>query len=297
MRNDTLDLRRRLEANTPLVVPGCYDTLSALIAAKSGFEAVLVSGFGVSASLLGMPDVELYTESDMVDVVRRVCSRVSVPVFADADNGYGNAINVMKTVKDFESAGASAVTIEDQQSPKQCPLLNNRPLLIPIDEAVGKIKAAVAARRTRNMLIVARTDAVDSQEVLQRALAYSAAGADAIKLISPAIKSLDILKTVRQQTGKPLMVANLGWLSSINATDLNGVVDIITHPLLALKSAATAVKNNLQALKDGACPGIAAQFPTTPMSQTSLEQLLDLDEIRTLEARYLVPSDPLSSNT
>lgn len=296
MKSDTLDLRRRLEANTPLVVPGCYDTLSALIAAKSGFEAVLVSGFGVSASLLGMPDVELYTESDMVDVVRRVCARVTVPVFADADNGYGNAINVMKTVKDFESAGAAAVTIEDQQSPKQCPLLNNRPLLIPIDEAIGKIRAAVAARHTRGMLIIARTDAVDSQEVVERAMAYSAAGADAIKLISPAIKSLDILRTVRQKTGKPLMVANLGWLNSINTTNLNGIVDIITHPLLALKSAATAVRDNLQALKGGADPGAATQFPTNPMSQKSLEQLLDLDRIRALEASYLVPSG-LSSNT
>lgn len=287
MRNDRIDLKQRLAESRPLVLPGCYDTLSALIADKAGFEAVLISGFGVSASLLGMPDVELYTESDMVEVVRRVCARVKVPVFADADNGYGNAISVMKTVRDFENAGASAITIEDQQSPKQCPLLNNRPLLISIEEAVGKIKAAVAARRSPDMLIVARTDAVDSPEVIERALAYCAAGADAIKLISPAIKSLDILKAVRQQTGKPLMVANLGWFAANPATDIKGIVDIITHPLLTLTSAAAAITNNLQALKSQAGHGNPVNYPTTPMPQRSLEALLDLDEIRALEATYL----------
>ncbi len=293
MITEAYDLRSRLDSPEPLVVPGCYDTLSALIAQKSGFEAVLVSGFSVSASLLGMPDVELYTESDMVDVVRRVCAKVSIPVFADGDNGYGNAINVMKTVADFEKSGASAVTLEDQRSPKQCPLLNNHPPLVHIDEAIGKIKAAVAARRNRNMLIIARTDAVDPQELMARAVAYSDAGADVIKLISPAVKDIDILKAVRQQTAAPLMLANLGWLSSIDPAQLKGVVSIITHPLLALKSSAMAVMENLQVLKENVDSGQRIQFPAKVMAQETLEGLLDLDVIRALEAQYL----PANSRT
>jgi len=282
-------LRIRLQDPEPLVVPGCYDAMSALLAQSAGFEAVLVSGFAVSASLLGVPDVELYTETEIVTVCRNICRRLQVPVMADADNGYGNAINVMRTVADFEQAGVSSVTLEDQSSPKSCPLLSGESDLVSIEEAVGKLKAAISVRRDPHFLVIARTDARDEAEVLRRAKAYAAAGADAIKLISPALQRIEFLRELKAACNLPIMIASLGWAASVEVERFRGLVSLITHPLMSLATSAAAVRANLQALHEGAR---TAALPAPAMKQHDLEILLGLDRIRQAEAAFLPPSRP-----
>ena len=148
-------LRARLAERRTVWGAGCYDALSAKLIEAAGFEAVLTSGFGISASFLGKPDVELYTMTENLAVTRQVVSTVKIPVIADCDTGYGNAVNVMRTVREFEQAGVAAVILEDQVVPKRCPAIANRIELIPTGEGVAKIKAAVEARRDPDLVIIA----------------------------------------------------------------------------------------------------------------------------------------------
>lgn len=274
-------LRARLSQEEPLIVPGCFDALSALMIQESGFEAVLVSGFGVAASLLGVPDAEIYTESEMVGVCRTVSGRVQVPVLADADNGYGNALNVMRTVSDLERAGVASITLEDQSSPKRCPLISGSSDLVSVEEASGKIRAAVEARRDPRLMIVARTDARTEEEVLLRARAYVAAGADAIKLISPALRRLDLLRALKVDCPVPVFISSLGWAAGVDPKEFRGLANLITHPLMPLSTAAAALRANLTALRAGAA------LPLDCMSQHDLETLLGMDQIRQHEAAFL----------
>lgn len=154
----TGSLRQRLSMPEILVTPGAYDALTARLIEAAGFEAVYLSGAGVSYSSLGQPDVGLITQTEMVERVTSVASAISLPLIADGDTGYGNAINLMRTVQLFEQAGAAAIQIEDQQFPKRCGHLSGKEL-IPADEMVGKIQAALSARQSDEFLIIARTDA------------------------------------------------------------------------------------------------------------------------------------------
>lgn len=280
-RSARSSLRARLGQPEPLIVPGGYDALSALIIQAAGCEAVLVSGFGVAASLLGVPDVEIYTETEMAGVCRNVCARVDIPVLADADNGYGNALNVMRTVADLERAGVASITLEDQSSPKRCPLISGTSDLVGVEEAAGKIRAALKARRDPELLVVARTDARDEQEVLQRAKAYVAAGADAIKLISPALRRLDLLRELKANCPVPVFISSLGWAAGVAPAEFKGLANVITHPLMPLATAAAALRDNLSALRSGA-PAARER-----MSQHDLEVLLGMEQVRRDEAAFL----------
>lgn len=171
----------------PVLAPGAYDALSARLVEQTGFEAVYMTGFGTSASLLGRPDVGLLTFSEMVDNARRLVQAVEVPVIADADNGYGNPINVIRTVKEYEAAGVSAIHIEDQVMPKKCGHMEGKQV-IEASEMVEKVRAAVEARHTEDFLIIARTDAraVEGMDgALERARLYRDAGADALFVEAP----------------------------------------------------------------------------------------------------------------
>lgn len=274
-------LRTRLAQAQPLVVPGCFDTMSALLIQAAGFEAVLVSGFGVAASLLGVPDVEIYTEPEMVGVCRNVCRRMQVPVLADADNGYGNALNVMRTVADLEDAGVASITLEDQTSPKKCPLISGTSDLVSIPEATGKLRAALAARRDPELMIVARTDARGEEEVLQRARAYAEAGVDAIKIISPALRRVEFVREVKAACGLPVFISSLGWAAGVDPAAFHGLASVITHPLMPLATAAAALRANLDALRAG------EGLPIARMSQHDIEVLLGMDQVRAHEAAFL----------
>ena len=174
MPMDRAQFAQRLKSNKTVWVAGVYDALSAKLVEAAGFEAAMTSGFGVSASFLGQPDAELYTMSENLAVVRNVASAVKIPVIADIDTGYGNAINVMRTVREFEQAGVAAVILEDQLAPKRCPICVGAVEVLPVEEGIAKIEAAAAARRDKNLVIIARTDVVDEKEAIRRAKLYVA---------------------------------------------------------------------------------------------------------------------------
>jgi 2-methylisocitrate lyase-like PEP mutase family enzyme len=181
-----MELRERLAAGQ-LIAPGVYDALTASIAAAAGFEALYLSGGAIAYTRLGRPDIGLVSMNEVAEVVALVRDRVDVPLVVDADNGYGNALNVQRTVRMFERAGASAIQLEDQTLPKRCGHLRDKSL-ISTAEMVGKVRAAVDARASQSTLIIARTDAVaveGLQPAIERARRYAEAGADVLFVEAP----------------------------------------------------------------------------------------------------------------
>jgi isocitrate lyase len=167
-----------------VIAPGIYDALGAKIVEKLGFEAVYMTGYGTSLSRIGQTDVGLVTETEMVQNAGLIANAVEIPVVADADNGYGNAVNVMRTVRDYETQGVAAIHIEDQLAPKRCGHMKGK-MLVSEEEMIGKIRAATDAREDSDFLIIARTDARGAvggslDLAIKRGLAYAEAGADAI---------------------------------------------------------------------------------------------------------------------
>jgi 2-methylisocitrate lyase-like PEP mutase family enzyme len=175
-------LRDLLASGEPVVAPGVYDALGARLVEEVGFDAVYMTGFGTAASRLGRPDVGLLTMSEMVDNARSIVRATGLPVIADADTGYGNAINVIRTVQEFEAAGVAALHLEDQVAPKRCGHLEGKQV-VPVDEMEAKIRAAVAARQGSDLVLIARTDAAAVEGVeaaIERARRYRDAGADVL---------------------------------------------------------------------------------------------------------------------
>jgi len=184
-------LRSLLRSGSPLVVPGAYDALSAKLVEAAGFDCAYMTGFGTSASLLGLPDIGLVSQAEMVDNARRMSSAINVPLISDADTGFGNALNVARTVRDFERAGVAAIHLEDQLAPKRCGHMTGKEV-VPVGEMVEKVHAAVAARSDPDFVLIARTDAravegLDS--ALERAAAYREAGADVLFVEAPESES------------------------------------------------------------------------------------------------------------
>lgn len=171
---------RELLAGDLVVAPGAYDALSARLVEAAGFPAVYMTGFGTTASLLGRPDVGLLTMTEMVQAASRIRSVVEVPVIADADPGYGNALNVIRTVREYEAAGVAAIHLEDQVAPKRCGHLEGK-RVVPASTMADRLRAAVAARSDPDFLLIARTDAraVEGLDAaIDRARRYREAGAD-----------------------------------------------------------------------------------------------------------------------
>jgi carboxyvinyl-carboxyphosphonate phosphorylmutase len=205
----TTALRTLLHRDQPLVAAGAYDGLSARMAMQAGFEAVYASGSSVAASLLGQPDVGLTTFTEMSDQIRRMTAVAHVPLIADADTGYGNAVNVMRTVREYERAGAAGLHLEDQVMPKKCGHFEGKDL-IAVDEMVGKIHAAIEAREDPDFLLIARTDArtvAGLAEAISRAKAYVAAGADAIFVETP--RSVEEYAEIRRALPDTILVADV----------------------------------------------------------------------------------------
>jgi methylisocitrate lyase len=281
----TSEFKDRVLRQDTVWTGGCFDVLSAKLIERAEFDAVMTSGFGVSASLLGMPDAELYTMTENVGVVRNVTNAVSIPVIADMDTGYGNAINVMRSVREFENAGVSAVILEDQVSPKRCPICVGGVEVVTIGEATKKVEAAVAARRDTNMLIVARTDAPTVDEAIARAKAYVAAGADIVQPISATFSSLDDLKRLRDAAGVPLSLQILGWLEKgLSAEDIKSVAGLAVFPLIALMTATQAMSDNLARLRRDL---EVKDLPHARMDHNDFIGFIGFPEIEELQMRYL----------
>jgi 2-methylisocitrate lyase-like PEP mutase family enzyme len=285
MSQASADFRNRVRANKTVWAAGAYDAMSAKMIEAAGFDALLTSGFGVAASFLGQPDAELYTMSENLTVVRNVTNAVSIPVVADIDTGYGNAINVMRTVREFEAANASAVIIEDQMAPKRCPICVGAVEVLTMDEGISKIEAAVAARRNPNMLIVARTDVVDEKEAIRRAKAYVAAGADIIQPISKCFKAIDGLRALRRECGVPLSLQLLGWLErDLSTKEIEEVAGIATYPLVPLMTAAAALQENLKVLAKSRS---TKALPRPVMAHDPFVEFIGFPQIDELQRKFL----------
>lgn len=205
-----MTLKTRLNQPNIVLAPGVYDALSALIAEQAGFEALYLSGASIAYTRLGRSDVGLTTYTEVADTLARIAERVSLPVIVDADTGFGNALNVMRTVKGFERAGAAMIQIEDQTFPKRCGHLDGKSV-VPVGEMVGKLKAALDARTSSDTLILARTDAVAVEGLdaaLERAQAYLDCGVDA--LFIEALRTPEQMAAACQRFGDKLpLLANM----------------------------------------------------------------------------------------
>lgn len=288
MKRPTTTFRERLYSGRTIWIPGAYDVLSARLVEEAGFEAVLMSGFGIAASLLGQPDTELYTMTENLGVLRSVTGVLGIPVMADGDTGYGNAINVMRTVREFESAGVASITFEDQVAPKKCPAVSDQTAILPLEEGVAKIRAAVAARRDPDLVIIARTDARDPAEAIRRAKAYVAAGADAIKPISKCFTTLEGLQQLRRECGVPISVSVLGWMERELLPDqIETLGGIATFPLAPLLTATAALRRNLQAMH---AQRSTRDLPVPPLHESEFKTFIGFEEVERLEREFLQPA-------
>ncbi len=246
-------LHARLSKGPILVAPGAYDALSARLIEQAGFPAVYASGAGASYSLLGAPDLGLLSFAEMLDQVRRIAQAVSIPVIADGDTGYGNALNVQRTVREFESAGADAVQLEDQGFPKRCGHLSEK-TLIPLPEMVGKLRAAREARSSPDFLLIARTDALlleGLDSALERLARYAEAGADILFLEAPP--DTETFRKARARLPGTLM-ANMvegGRTPLLSARELAELgFQLVIFPGAAARTAAFAVGQMLSTLRE-----------------------------------------------
>ena len=200
-------LKTRLQQPQPLLAPGVYDALSALLAEQAGFEALYLSGASIAYTRLGRSDIGLTTATEVAQTLAHITDRVRLPVIVDADTGFGNALNTQRTVRDFERAGAAMIQLEDQTFPKRCGHLDGKSV-VPVQEMVGKLKAALDARASAQTLILARTDALAVEGLdaaLERAERYLEAGADA--LFIEALRTADQMEVAcrRFATRVPLL--------------------------------------------------------------------------------------------
>ena len=201
----TTKLRTLFEKKELVVAPGAHDALTAKVIEKCDFPVVYMTGYGQAASHLGRPDIGLLTMTEMVARARNMAQAVDIPVIADADTGFGNALNVIRTVREYEAARVAAIQLEDQVMPKRCGHMLGR-AVIPKEEMVGKIKAAVATREDPDLMIIARTDARTVHgldEAIDRAKAYEDAGADILFVESP--ESVDEMVRINKELSKPTL--------------------------------------------------------------------------------------------
>jgi methylisocitrate lyase len=230
-----------LDCHGPTVFPGVYDTLSAKLAARAGFPMAFISGYSVSATAIGEPDLGLLTQTEIVDRARRVCRSVEIPIIVDADTGYGNPLNVIRTVRELIDAGAAGCFLEDQQWPKKCGHMRGK-RVIDREEYLDKIRAAVDTRAEADFFIVARTDAlavVGIEEAISRVTEARALGADASFVEAP--NSLDELAEIGRRAPPPV-VANMiekGKTPVLPKQKLAGLgFHLILYPLAGLFAAA-----------------------------------------------------------
>ena len=279
-------IRQALRAQGQLIMPGVYDALSAKIAARAGFEVIFITGYSLSATLLGEPDFGLLTQSEVVGAAQRICAVVDTPVIVDADTGYGNAINVMRTVQDLIRAGAAGMFLEDQVWPKRCGHMMGKQV-IALDEQLKKLRAAIEATQGSEFFIVARTDsrqALGLTEAITRGLAFKEAGADAVFIEAP--ESKEEMKEIAHQVPGPL-VANMlerGVTPLMGPKELKELgFDLIVWPLAPLYSAAQSLTEVYTTLRrDGSTLAILDRL----MPFDDFNRIVGLEEKYALDAKY-----------
>lgn len=280
-------LRALLSEPTPLLAPGVYDGLTARLVEEAGFRSAYMTGFGTAATLLGRPDIGLLTQTEMTDNARRIAQAVDLPLIADADTGYGNALNVVRTVREYEQAGVAALQLEDQLSPKRCGHMSGK-AVIDSEEAVSKIRAAVAARTDPDLVIIARTDAAavhGLDAAIERAKRFADAGADLLFVEAPRTVA-DIETVARELAGYPLLFnwVEGGDTESIGLGDLAELgFKLVIFPVSTLLAATESIRGVLRALReDSTTDGFADRMETFD----GFLETIGLPEIRAAEQQF-----------
>ncbi len=280
-------IRDAVARHGTLLMPGVYDALSARIAVGAGFEVIFISGYSVAASRLGLPDFGFLTATEVVEAARGVCENAGqVPVIVDADTGYGNALNVQRTVRDLIGAGAAGVFLEDQVWPKRCGHMRGKQV-IPLAEQVLKLRAARDAAGADDLFIVARTDArapLGLDAAIERAQAYREAGADATFVEAP--QSSAELEEIGRRTPGPRLANMLekGLTPLMTPTELGAIgFQLVVHPLTALYGAARAMADLYRVLKD---KGTTRDDLARLLPWEEFHEVIDLDRFYALDAKY-----------
>ena len=285
-------LRARINKRSLIVAPGIYDAYGARFVEQAGFEAAYMTGNGVSASLLGSPDVGLVDLTLLSQHARHAAAAINIPLICDADTGYGNAVNVRHTVREFEAAGVAAIHIEDQMTPKRCGHLPGARPVIELGEAVGKIEAAAAARSDPDFIIIARTDAASGlglDAAIKRVQAFHKAGADVLFVeLKTSATILDDMKRVTESVDAPFLV-NIdggGKLGELTVPEIEQLgFRIAIYPGLERYAAGFAIREALGALKrDGSTRAVRDRM----FSMQEYNQALNIADVEDWEKKYLL---------
>ncbi len=262
----TTRLKELLYAKEIVAAPGAHDVMTAKIIEKVGFDMAYMTGYGTAASTLGKPDIGLLCMSEMLDRARKLATATNIPIVADGDTGFGNAVTLMRTIEDFEDAGVAGIQLEDQIAPKRCGHMAGRKV-VSMEEMIGKIEAAITARRDPDFVIIARTDARTSlgiDEAIKRALAYEKAGADAIFVES--IETIEEMKWINQVIKAPTIVNIVegGRTPQLTDKELEELgFNLVIHPVASTYVIAKAVFDLMHALKrDGSTKAFADKMIT-----------------------------------
>ncbi|MDB5732084.1 MAG: carboxyvinyl-carboxyphosphonate phosphorylmutase [Variovorax sp.] len=279
-------LRRLVEARNALLVPGAFNALSARVVADMGFEAVYLSGAGLTNMQYGLPDLAFIGLQDVAQATAHIRGAMDLPLIVDADTGFGNALNVRHTVRTLERAGANAIQLEDQVSPKKCGHFEGK-AVVPRDEMVGKVKAAVDARAHADFLVIARTDAAAVEGIdaaIDRARAYAQAGADLTFVEAP--ESIDALRRIPREIACPQVVNVVigGKTPTLEATEFGAMgFGLVLYANAALQGAVRGMTLALQGLRDSGrldeASGLVATF-------AERQALVRKDEFDALDRRY-----------
>jgi carboxyvinyl-carboxyphosphonate phosphorylmutase len=282
-----ISIRERLaDDNDIIILPGVYDALTAKIAEHVGFETAFQTGYGTSASLLGMPDFGFLNAGETLENAKRIINSVNIPILVDIDTGYGNPLNVWKIVKDLERIGAKGIFLEDQVWPKRCGHMAGK-TVIPKEEYILKLHAAIDAREDNEFIIVARTDSLAQfgiEEAIERGKEYKRIGADVIFIEAP--KTIDQMELIAKEIKAPLL-ANMieeGITPNLTADQLRKMgFKMVVFPLSALYSATFAIKQTLQTLKK---MGTTKELKNKMITFQEFNDLVNLSAYRKLEKKY-----------
>lgn len=291
----TTALRNLLKSDEIVVVAGAYDGISARIIEQAGFPAVYITGYGLEASVLGSPDVGLLSFAEILDRANKISSAVNVPTILDAEAGFGGPIQVARAVKEFEKAGVAAIHIEDQLMPKKCGSIATK-TVIPVPEAVSKIKAAVDARTDPDFLIIARTDAdvVSLEEIIDRCNRYLEAGADMVfpvfaQIINRAApgQAIELYRRFGREVKGPSVWLFADWDPGLTPPDIQTAgYKMAIYPVFTLLAATRAMQEAVDELKVNGTPvGYYKKNPGV-LSVSGFLQFIGLPQIQEMENKY-----------
>jgi methylisocitrate lyase len=282
----TTELKKLILGNEILIAPGAYDALSAKLIQEAGFKVVYATGAGISNSQFGFADVGLTTQTEILEQVRRIVNAVEIPVIVDVDTGYGNVLNMIRTVKEFEKAGAAAFQIEDQTFPKRCGHFEGKEV-VPREEMINKIKAAVDTRQDEDLVIIARTDAravFGMDEAIERAHAFVEAGADAIFVEAPV--AIEEIRRIAREISVP-KVANMvegGKTPLCSAKELEEMgYQVVLFANCVLRTSVKAIQKILRYLIEH---GSSMELLDEMITMQERNRVTGLEEMYRIEKRY-----------